>query len=175
VKISELRPGGSIEDYMRNHAKADGTTKANGLREIPGVDGKKRVYLDRADIDVMIVERGSNGKLRVVHREEIKSGRGDHATGSPKEPGAREQLATGKQLLSDAAHGKTTIRMEVGGVDITDQFDLNSVESSTSATRGTAGKTGFDQSLGVTAGDLKVMLQELIEDHLQLRARGNHG
>jgi hypothetical protein len=99
----------------------------------------------------------------------------DQATGNAKEPGAKEQLAAGKQLLSDAAHGKTTIRMEVGGVDITDRFDLTSVDSSTGATRGPAGKTGFDQSLGVTADDLKAMIEELLKDQLKLRTGGNHG
>jgi hypothetical protein len=174
VKISEQRPGNSIENYMKNHAKADGMTRTNGLRELPGADGKQRLYLDRTDIDVMVVERGRDGKLRIVHREEIKSGQHDQATGGTK-PGAKEQLAAGKQLLSDAAHGKTTIRLELDGVDITDQFDLSSVDSSTGATRGAAGKTGFDQSLGVTAGDLKAMIQELIEEQLKLRAGGNHG
>jgi hypothetical protein len=175
VKISEQRPGNSKEDYMRNHAKADGMTRANGLRELPGADGKQHVYLDRTDIDVMVVERGPDGKLRIVHREEVKAGRNDQATGSAKQPGAKEQLSAGKQLLSEAAHGKTTIRMEVGGVDITDQLDLTSVDSSTGATRGPAGKTGFDQSLGATADDLKAMIEELIEDQLRLRARADNG
>jgi hypothetical protein len=91
-----------------------------------------------------------------------------------KKPRAREQLAAGQQLLSDAAHGKTTIRIEVDGVDITNQFDLSSVDSSTGATRGPAGKTGFDQSLGVTADDLKAMIQELVRDQWKLRAGGDH-
>jgi hypothetical protein len=175
VKISEQRPGNSKEDYMENHATADGKASAKGLRELNGADGKKHVYLDRTDIDVMVVERGPDGRLRIVHREEVKSGRGDQATGSANKPGAKEQLAAGKQLLSDAARGKTTVRIEVGGVDITDQFDLSSVDSSTGATRGTAGKAGFEQSLGVTAGDLKAMIQELIEAQLKLRAGGNNG
>jgi hypothetical protein len=64
--------------------------------------------------------------------------------------------------------------MEVGGVDMTDQFDLTSVDSSTGATRGVAGKAGFDQSLGVTAGDLKALIQELIEGQWKLRAGGGH-
>lgn len=173
VKISEQRPGGSIEDYMKHHTQADGKTSARGLREIETAGGK-RVYLDRTDIDVMVVERGPDGRLRIVHREEIKSGHGDQATGSAKRPGAKEQLGTGKQLLSDAAQGKTKIRMELGGVDITDQFDLSSVDSSTGATRGPAGKTGFDQSLGATAADLKAMIEELIQDQLKLRAGGKH-
>lgn len=172
VKISEQRPGNSIEDYMTNHAKADGKTSAKGLREVETVDGK-RVYLDRTDIHVMVVERGPDGRLRIVHREEIKTGRGDQATGA-KKPGAKEQLAAGKQLLFDAAQGKTKIRMTLGGVDMTDQFDLSSVDSSTGATRGPAGKTGFDQSLGVTADDLKAMIKELIEDQLKLRAGARH-
>jgi hypothetical protein len=175
VKISEQRPGDGMEDYMKNHAKADGLTKANGVRELPGADDKKHVFLDRTDIDVMVVERGPDGKLRIVHREEFKSGRRDQATGSAKKPRAKEQLAAGKQLLSDAAQGKTTVRIEIDGVDVTDQFDLISVDSSTGATRGPAGKTGFDQSLGVTAGDLEAMIQELIEAQLKLRVGSNNG
>jgi hypothetical protein len=77
--------------------------------------------------------------------------------------------------LSDAAHGKTSIRIEYGGIDITDQFDLTSVDSSTGATRGPAGKTGFDQSLGVAADDLEAMIQELVEDQLKLRGGANGG
>jgi hypothetical protein len=174
VKISEQRPGNSIEDYMKNHAQADGKTSDRGLRERPGTDGKQHVYLDRTDVDVMVVEQGPDSKLRIVHREELKSGQNDQATGG-KKPGAKEQLATGKQLLSDAAHGKTTIRMEVGGVDITNQFDLTSVDSSTGVARGPAGKTGFDQSLGVTADDLKAMIEVLIEEQLKLRAGAKRG
>jgi hypothetical protein len=60
-------------------------------------------------------------------------------------------------------------------VDIIDQFDLKSVDSSTGVTRGPAGKTGFDRSLGVTAGDLEAMIHELIEAQLKLRVGGNNG
>lgn len=52
--------------------------------------------------------------------------------------------------------------MEIDGqVDITDQFDLGSIERAEKITVGPAGK-GFDESLDISAPDLERLIRELL-------------
>jgi hypothetical protein len=88
-------------------------------------------------------------------REEIKTGVRD------TNAAARAQLDSQSSLFSDAAAGKKTLRLEVGVRDIAGEIDLASDAVATKSTRGPAGK-GFDESLGVTAGDLEAMCKDLL-------------
>lgn len=108
------------------------------------------LYMQRGEIDIMVVERQTNGKAKVIAHEEIKTG------GRDTNASARKQLEDQSGLLHDAAAGKKSIRLEVGARDITDELDLASDAAARKSTRGPAGK-GFDESLGVSASDLEAL------------------
>jgi hypothetical protein len=171
VVVMEQTPAISRDDYMANYAAADGKTSPDGLFVHDTADGP-RVFLTRTDIDMLVIERVPGGKAKVVHREEVKTGKYDRAKGNTRESGAEDQLRAGRNLLSDAAKGTKRLRLELDGKDITDQIDLTSVDASTEATRGPAGKQGYNESLGVTADDLAGMIEDLILHELAARAAG---
>jgi hypothetical protein len=169
VQVSEQTPATSIEDYMTNYARAEGKTSSHGLRELETPDGI-RVLIKRGDIDLLVLERPPDGgKLRIVHREELKSGRHDQAKGNPKKPGALDQLRLIKDLVSKAGSGAKKIRLEVGDRNITNEIDLASVDASPEVARGPAGKEGFKQSLGITADDLKALVEDLTRQAIAAR------
>jgi hypothetical protein len=126
----------------------------------------RRPHLTATDIDVLVVQRPvAGGKARIVHREEIKTGRKDQPTK------AKTQLETGANALAGAARGERGVRLVLDDIDITDTIDLSTVADSTAATRGPAGK-GFDRSLGITADDLLNLVEDLVELELKHRAAG---
>lgn len=126
----------------------------------------RRPHLTATDIDVLVVQRpAAGGKARIVHREEIKTGRKDQPIK------AKKQLETGANALAGAARGERGVRLVLNDVDITDTIDLSTVAESTAATRGPAGK-GFDRSLGITADDLLNLVEGLVELELKHRAAG---
>jgi hypothetical protein len=146
VRIYEKLPEASMEEWRaRNPDKrADGLTERN--------DG---LYMQRGEIDSMVIERQTSGKAKVVAREEIKTGVQD------TNARARAQLDAQTGLLRDGASGKKAIRLEVGDHDIAGELDLGSDAAAVKSTRGPAGK-GFDKSLGVSSNDLEGMCKELL-------------
>jgi len=76
---------------------------------------------------------------------------------------ARSQLDDQSSLLRDGAAGKTTIRLEIAGRDITGEIDLASDAAATTTTRGPAGK-GFNRSLGISAADLERLCKDLVAE-----------
>jgi len=146
VKIYEKLPETNVDEWQAKNPgkKRDGLTdRADGL------------YLQRGEIDVMMVVRQPSGKAKVIAREEVKTG------GRDTNADARGQLDAQTSLLRDAAAGKKAIRLEVGGRDITGEIDLESDAAANKSTRGPAGK-GFDTSLGVSASDLEAMCKDLL-------------
>jgi hypothetical protein len=168
VRVSEQTPAVSRDDYMQNYAAAEGKTTPTGLRVYETADGP-RVFIDRTDIDMLVVERVDGGKAKIVHREEVKTGKHDTAQSNVRKTGAEDQLAVQRDLLGDAGRGGKKIRLFSGDRDITDQIDLASVDQSSQATRGPAGKKGFDKSLGITADDLRVLMNELTREAVAAR------
>lgn len=146
VSIYEKLPEASMEEWRAKNPgkRADGLTERN--------DG---LYVQRGEIDSMVIERQTIGKAKVVAREEIKTGA--HDTNAR----ARAQLDVQTDLLRDGASGKRAIRLEVGSRDITGEIDLESDAAATKSTRGPAGK-GFDKSLGVSASDLEAMCKDML-------------
>jgi len=147
VKVYEKLPEANLDEWATKNPgkKKDGLTdRADGL------------YMQRGEIDMMIVERQPNGKAKVIAREEVKTGVRD------ANADARRQIDDQTLLLSDAAAGKKTIRLEVGGRNITGEIDLASDATANKSTRGPAGK-GFDRSLGVSASDLEAMCKDLLD------------
>jgi hypothetical protein len=146
VKIYEKLPEASIEEWKTNNPgkPPDGLTRREG-----------QLYMQRGEIDMMVVERQANTKARVVAREEIKTGSRDTNADT------RSQLDDQTGLLREAAAGKKTIRLEASDRDITAEIDLASDAAANKSTRGPAGKN-FDKSLGVTASDLEALCKDLL-------------
>jgi hypothetical protein len=155
VKVYEKLPEASIDEW-----KAKNPNKpTSGLTERD--DG---LYIQRGEIDMMVVEPQPSGKARITAREEVKTGTRD------TNADARGQLDDQSGLLREAATGNKTIRLEVGGRDITAHVDLASDAGAAKSTRGPAGK-GFDKSLGASASDLEALCKELLAAE-QATARG---
>jgi hypothetical protein len=148
VEIYEKLPEANRADWhVKNPDKVGG-----GLTE--RTDG---LYIRRGEIDMMVVERQPGGKARIIAREEIKTGVVDtHSK-------ALAQLDDQTALLGDGAAGRKVVRLEMLGRDITAELDLRSDASAQKSTRGPAGKR-FDESLGVSAGDLERMCKELLAE-----------
>jgi hypothetical protein len=146
VNIYEKLPEANLDEWgAKNPGK-----KRDGLTDRP--DG---LYIQRGEIDMMVVERQESGKAKVIAREEVKTG------GRDTNADARRQLDDQTSLLRDAAMGKKTIRLEVGDRDITAEIDLASDAVASKSTRGPAGK-GFDESLGVSASDMDALCKDLL-------------
>lgn len=146
VKIYERLPEATIDEWRaKNPNKSTG-----GLTERDGV-----LYIQRGEIDMMVVEPQPGGKAKVTAREEVKTGVRD------TNADARKQLDEQSGLFRDAVVGKRQVRLEVGGADITGQIDLASDAVARKSTRGPAGK-GFDKSLGLAAADLEALCKELL-------------
>ncbi|HEX3475671.1 MAG TPA: hypothetical protein VHT91_11645, partial [Kofleriaceae bacterium] len=148
VKIYEKLPEANSEEWEAKNPgkKKDGLTRRD--------DG---LYMQRGEIDMMVVERQSSGKANVIAREEIKTGARD------TNADARAQLDNQTDLLRDAAAGRKIIRLEVGDRDITAEIDLASDTAASKSTRGPAGK-GFDKSLGVSASDLEALCKDVLDN-----------
>jgi hypothetical protein len=146
VKVYEKLPEANVDEWAAKNPgkKRDGLTNRD--------DG---LYLQRGEIDIMIVERQPSGKAKVIAREEVKTG------GRDTNAAARGQLDDQTGFLRDAAAGNRTIRLEVGDRDITGEIDLGSDAFASKSTRGPAGK-GFDKSLGVSASDLETLCKDLL-------------
>ncbi|MCE9577291.1 MAG: DUF4157 domain-containing protein [Deltaproteobacteria bacterium] len=126
-----------------------------GTRFIETARGRK-LYVQVTDMDLVVVQDQVSGRRRVVHREELKTGAND----SPKE--ARAQLNNGADAVASATTGGPPVALFLGDTDITATIDLPSVGSSTSATRGPAGK-GFETDLGINSKDLDALAQQLLK------------
>jgi hypothetical protein len=148
VKIYEKLPEANVDEWKaKNPGKPiDGLTdRTDGL------------YLQRGEIDMMVVERQASGKAKMIAREEIKTGA--HDTNAD----ARGQLDDQTSLFRNGAAGKNAIRLEVDGRDITGEIDLASDAIASKSTRGPAGK-GFDKSLGASAADLEALCKDLLAE-----------
>ena len=146
IKVYEKQAEGSIAEWLGNNAgkTADGLTMRGA-----------ELYMQRSEIDVMVIVREPGGKARVTHREEIKTGTRDtHADAEGQLDAIGNQLALGSS-------GK--IRLELNGKDITAEIDMSTDAAATKATRGPADKK-FDESLGITARDLERLVKSLLTE-----------
>jgi polyhydroxyalkanoate synthesis regulator phasin len=148
VKMYEKLPEATIAGWKAKHPgqKIDGLTERD--------DG---LYMQRGEVDMMVVERGSGGaRGKILSRQEIKTGVVD------TDAKAKSQLKTQTDLFKDAAGGAKKLRLEVGDRDIADEVDLASDAFASKSSRGPAGK-GFDNSLGMTASDLEALCKDLLK------------
>jgi hypothetical protein len=146
AKIYERVSNGTLEQWRHANPGQD----ARGLTD--RADG---LFMQRGEIDLMILERQAGKKAKIIEREEIKTGIRD------KNADARSQLLEQASILSEAAAGRRQLRIEVEGQDITNEIDLATDAMAGKHTRGPAGK-GFDRSLGATANDLEAVCKDLL-------------
>lgn len=151
VKIYEKQAEKSIEEWRNNHPKPDGSPPS--IRGLVTRDGA--LYLQRGEMDIMIIERSAaGGKAKIVEREEIKTGIDD----TPADAAA--QLKEQDALLSAGAQGQTEIRLESRSKNITAEIDLASDASAIKKSRGPSNRK-FDRSLEITAVDLENLIKAL--------------
>lgn len=151
VKVYEKQAEASIAEWVANRTEAGKPPpKTDGLtmRE----DG---LYMQRREIDVMVIVRQEGGKATITHREEIKTGQRDTRAD------ALDQLnKIGGHLAQGEAGG---IRLEHGGKNITAEIDMSTDAAATKATRGPSDKD-FDENLGITGGDLERLIKSLLTE-----------
>jgi hypothetical protein len=91
IKIYEKLPETTMDEWIAKNPgkKRDGLTRREGM-----------LYMQRGEIDMMVIERQPSGKAKVIAREEVKTGA--HDTNAD----ARGQLDDHTGLLRDATAGK---------------------------------------------------------------------
>jgi hypothetical protein len=161
VEAEHAHPGAEVIDGVKLYEKLPEANVDEWKAKNPGKEGDGLVeradglYMQRGEVDMMVVEQQTDGKAKVIAREEIKTG------GRDTNASARAQLDNQTSLLRDGAAGKKIIRLDAGDRDITGEIDLGSDASADKSTRGPAGKS-FDKSLGVTANDLEALCKDLL-------------
>ncbi|MCG8421407.1 MAG: hypothetical protein MJE77_26105, partial [Proteobacteria bacterium] len=156
VEIWVQQPEVTVADFNLRHPNHQ------GMRRVLSTSNGNRVHVLTTDVDILVVQPQPNGRARIVHREELKSGLTD------KPAKAQHQLDKGLRRLSEMAKGEAKIRLIEDGVDITDTIDFSTADSSSGVTRGPIGK-GFGDHLGISARDLEVLIKELVALEVQLR------
>jgi hypothetical protein len=117
------RRGQSLREVARSeqgewHANNPGK-EAGGLTSREGA-----LYIQRGEIDMMMVERQPNGKAKIIRSSRArKSGNQD---GGSRHQRCRTRTTRRASLLRDGAAGRRTIRIEVGDRDITGEIDPES-------------------------------------------------
>jgi hypothetical protein len=163
AEAEKAHPQAEVFDGVKLYEKVPEANRDAWNANNPGKKGEGLVqrgdglYVQRGEIDMLVIERQPSAKAKVISREEIKTGTRD------TNADAQGQLSDQAALLRDGAIGAKVIRLEVGGHDIAGEIDLGSDASASRSTRGPAGK-GFDETLGVSASDLEKMCKELLAE-----------
>lgn len=147
VRVYEDTGFKTLNDWRAAHPGKDG----QGLEVREG-----RVVQLKTDIDLLVIKQGEAGRpAEIVHLEQIKSGANDKAVK------AREQMQASVAAFESGAKG-TKIFVETGdGANIAGQLNLNSANTAQQVTRGPEGKTGFDQSVGLTTAQMEKLAKEI--------------
>lgn len=140
------------------------STKADWLAANPGktLEGyqlkNNRVMREVTDIDLLIVRKSADGAAaEIVRLEQIKAGEND--TGAK----AGKQMLSSVNAVRGADAGGEKIMLEINGADVTSRINLKTVDTAEQVTRGPEGKTGFDESVGVSAAIMKDIAQKIID------------
>ena len=119
----------------------DQKTVSKGAARLFEKDGA--VYEAIGEVDAMVAEEVSGGKLQPKLLEEVKTGEADRPTP------ARAQAENARAALKEAGTNPKDVRVferpgkQTLGADVTEKLDLSSVEGTTVRARGPAGK-GFE-------------------------------
>ena len=150
VQVLEEQPNISVEQFRGRQGD-----QKQGLTLRSGADGNQHVYRGVTDIDALVVAERADGKLEILRVEQQKTGGGD----TPAD--AKSQNKSALDVVDKAVAGNGTVRLELNGVDITDNLDLATASGADQVTVGPAGK-GFDESLQITASDLERLMKDLV-------------
>ena len=154
IKVAREVPGyRTVQEWAADHP---GQNPARYFEH----DGK--LWDSVGEADIMTVQQTEGGRLRLTEMEEVKSGRNDSAAG------ARGQLERLMEGLRAIAQGDRSLRIfEMEGKhtvarDMTADFDLSTVESTSLRTTGPQGTQGFDGTLDYTTRQLNEIADLLI-------------
>jgi hypothetical protein len=145
VKIYKDTGYASKEEYRQKTGnEPKGMIEKNNklLREVP-------------DSDIMVVKKGSNGKLDIIRLEQVKSGKERPAD-------AKKQIEDVKKALNET--GDTKLFIE--GKDVTRSFNVDTALKADMKTRGPIRNTKpndakFDGDYGATTNDLNTLAKEM--------------
>ena len=146
----------SLDEWKAAHPGQD----PNGLYQLSG-----RVWRQKTDIDVMVVQKTPDGKYQTVEIQEVKSGKND----SPSK--AKEQSNNGRNGLQEINDGSNDIQLHQGKENITGRFDRGkiAVTQDNAMTVGPAqkkqGGNGFDQVGESTTNDYNNLAKEILTQH----------
>lgn len=153
----EILSGVKVFEDTGFTTKADWLT-ANSGKTLKGYQFKNnRVMREVTDIDLLIVKKSADGAAaEIVRFEQIKAGEND--TGAK----AGKQMLSSVNAIKSTDAGGEKIMLEVNGADVTSKINLKTVDTAEQVTRGPEGKTGFDESVGVSAAIMKDIAQKII-------------
>jgi len=161
LELARRVPGfRTVAEWAAAERAAGRNPQANLGRMRQGPDG---VYESVGQIDNAVVQRTPDGRLRVLEIEETK-------TGGETGESARAQVTRARDHLADIDAGRTDVRIYERpsstsvGADLTGRFDLSQGARIGARTRGPEGRTGFDESLGVSRDDLAAVARQIIAE-----------
>ena len=158
--LEEVNVAEAVGNYK---TKADWRA-ANPDADDPGLyEANGRIWLQKTDIDVMVVQETSNG-YKTVEIQEVKSGKND----SPGK--ARGQSNNGKDGLQAIKNGSNDVQLHQGQQDIR-KFDRSkaAVAQNQAITVGPGqkkrGNDGFDRTSDYTSADYNNLAKEILKQN----------
>jgi hypothetical protein len=121
------------------------------------------VFESLGELDTMVVEPGTGGRVRPLEFTEVK-------TGSETPGQAKGQLDKAAAALEQINGGDPDVRVfelrgkKELGADITRTLDLSDTAAATRTTYGPIGEKAFDQSLGYTVEDLAGVAESILRN-----------
>jgi hypothetical protein len=158
LEIARELPHRTVAEWQAAEAKAGRQADTGKLRR----KGKK-LYESIAEVDVMTALRLARNKLRPVEVEQVKAGKADRgpqaASQNVKVRDGLQRVAAGESGVGVFEKaGKTTL-----GQELTPRLDLSRSTTIGEATRGPAGKKGFDRQLPYDAALLEAVAEGLVK------------
>ncbi|HET9624261.1 MAG TPA: hypothetical protein VFP84_22965 [Kofleriaceae bacterium] len=159
IEIVREIPGyKTIAEWKAAEIKAGRKGDIGGLYEHNG-----KLWKSITEVDNVVVEKGADGKLRIVDLEQTKAG-GTHAA-------AKAQNAKAMAGLNEIAAGKTDVQVfeRVGknklGAQRTADFDLSRLGETGQHTRGLP-NSGFDRKLPFEKTTLEDLARQILSEGL---------
>ena len=156
----------NVAEAVGNYKTKAEWRAANPDADDPGLyESGGRIWLQKTDIDVMVVQKTPDGKYKTVEIQEVKSGKND----SPVK--ARGQSNNGRDGLQAINNGSDDVQLHQGKEDITGQFDRSqtAVSQDKAITVGAGqkkqGDDGFDQTSEYTSTDYNNLAKEILEQN----------
>jgi hypothetical protein len=159
--IREVKGFKRIADWQAAERAAGRKGEPGGLYESGG-----KLWKSITEVDALIARKGAGGKWRPLELEQMKTGNQDSHTNAQAQNtnalNAMQEIANGsKEVRLFDRTGKNTL-----GKELTPQFDLSTLQSVNTATRGLQGKEGFDRNIPFLRETLQEVAKGLVEHGL---------